>query len=328
MKVSRRRFPGVAGGRATLLAALLMTMIAGGDVWSQSTTIRIVVPFGPGGAASVLARTVANAIEQRPGFAAVVENRPGGGAVVATEAVAHAAADGNTLLIANTAFLINAQLRKRDYDPLTSFEPICSLVSSPSFIAVNSASPYYTLADLVDAAREKPGALTVATLAATGSHLALEMLKRRANVDFSFAPYPGSPLAVAALLSGQVTSMADNYAAMGEYVSRGELRVLATFSRSRIEAMPSIPTIAESGYKDFGYEGWFGLFAPANSPNEAVSRLARWTTDALQAPEVRRGLSPLGLLPSNRCGADFADFLRKQYDDFGRIIREANIKEE
>jgi tripartite-type tricarboxylate transporter receptor subunit TctC len=224
--------------------------------------------------------------------------------------------------------LINPYLRKQDYDPLTSFVPICNLVNAPSFIAVSSASPYRTLADLVDAARAKPGDLTLATFTATGTHIAFEMLKQRANVDITFVPYPGSAPAVTALLGGHVTAMADNYATMAEHAIAGKLRVLATFSGNRIEALPSIPTIAESGYKDVAYEAWFGLFAPANAPKEAVARLTRWTTAALQVQQVRQKLEPLGLYPISMCGADFAALLRKQYDDFGRIIRAADIKAE
>jgi tripartite-type tricarboxylate transporter receptor subunit TctC len=327
LKRPRGRSSRLGGVAAVLPLVSAVLMALSGHAASQAMrTIKIVVPFAPGGAASVMARLVADQISQMQGLTVVVENRPGGSTVIGTEAVARSSADGNTLLVTNPAIVINPHLRKQDYDPLTSFEPICNLVSAPSFIAVNSASPYRTLAEFVDVARAKPGQLTLATFPATGTHIAFEMLKHRANVDITFIPYSGSAPAVTALLGGHVTSMADNYATMAEHVNAGKLRALATFSRNRIEALPSIPTVAESGYEE--YEGWFGLFAPANAPKEAVSRLIRWTTSALQVPEVRQKLEPLGLYPISMCGAAFATLLRKQYVDFGRIIREANIKAE
>ncbi len=257
---------------------------------------------------------------------AKARNRGGWGTRRGSERYGDLAPDGNTLLITNPGILINAHLRKQDYDPLTSFEPVCKLVSLPNVLAVNSDSPYRSLADLLNAARARPGALTLATFTASGSHIAFESLKHKANVDITFVPYPGSAPAVTALLGGHVTAMIDNYATMAEHVNAGRLRALATFARTRVEGL-NIPTVAEAGI-DMDYEGWFGLFAPANVPKETVSQIARWTTAALQAPDVRQKLEPLGLLPPPVCGPEFAVSLRKSYEEFGRTIREANIKAE
>ena len=123
-----------------------------------------------------------------------------------------------------------------------------------------------------------------------------------------------------------MTAMMDNYSTMAEHVNAGRLRALATTARHRVEGL-NIPTVAEAGI-DMDYEGWFGLFAPANVPKETVSQIARWTTAALHAPAVRQKLEPLGLLPPTVCGAEFAVLLRKSYEEFGRTIREANIKAE
>jgi tripartite-type tricarboxylate transporter receptor subunit TctC len=314
----------VASAVVITSASLLITIAS---AWSQvAKTVRIVTPFAPGGAASVLAGTVADQISKSQDFTAVIENKPGEGTLTATEAVARSPADGNTVLVTNLALLINAHLRKTDYDPLTSFEPICRLVNSASFIAVNSASPYHTLSDFIDAARAKPGELTAAINPASGPHIAFEALKRRANVDITFVPYAGSAPAVADLLGGRVVAMADNYVAMSEYVNAGKLRVLATFARNRIEALPTIPTAAESGYKDVEYEGWWGLFAPANTPKDSVARLVSWSKAATHAPDARQKLEALGLFQVDMCGAEFAELLRVQYDYFGQVIRQANIK--
>jgi len=325
MKLPRRKFLHLAAGAAALACSVTPALLS--SAWSQTArTVKIIVPLAPGGAASVLARLLADQIGAMPGVTAVVENRPGGGTAVGTVAVARSAPDGNTLLVTNPGILINAHLRKLDYDPLTSFEPVCKLVSLPNVLAVNSGSPYRTLTDLINAARTKPGALTLATFTASGSHIAFESLKHKANVDITFVPYPGSAPAVTALLGGHVTAMIDNYATMGEHVNAGRLRPLATFARTRVEGL-NIPTVAEAGI-DMDYEGWFGLFAPVNVSKETVSQIARSATAALQAPGVRQKLEPLGLLPPTVCGPEFAASLRKSYEEFGRTIREANIKAE
>jgi tripartite-type tricarboxylate transporter receptor subunit TctC len=310
----------LAAGAAAFVG---LGVLAGGTQSQTARTIRLVVPFAPGGAASVVARLLADQISATQRVTVVVENRPGGGTVIATEAVARSMPDGNTLLINQPVLLINPLLRKQNYDPLSSFEPICKLIDQPSVLAVNSESPYRNLNDFVAAARAKPGELTVATF---GVNLALEEFKRRANVNIALVPYAGSAPAVTALLGGHISAMVDNFATMGEHVNAGKLRALATFVPKRVDGLAHIPTFAESGYNT--YEGWWGLFAPAKMPRQTASELVAWTTAAMQRPEVKQRLEPLGLYPSNMCGAQFSEFLHKQYEDFGRIIREANIKVE
>ena len=231
--------------------------------------------------------------------------------------------------MASSDFLVSPHLRKLNYDPLTSFEPICNLVSYPTVIAVNSVSPYRTLADLLNAARAKPGELALASIGpATVYQIAIESLKRAAKVDMTFVPYPGGAPALNALLGEHVTSLFLSYSTMAEQLKAGKLRALATWSRTRIESLPELPTVAESGYKDYEMDEWNGVLAPARTPKNAVSQLADRFTAALQAPEVKRKLVAQGLYPVGMCGADFGALLRKQYDDFGRVIRETNIKAE
>jgi tripartite-type tricarboxylate transporter receptor subunit TctC len=271
---------------------------------------------------------LAEQFEHTQSVTVVIENRPGGAGVIGAEAVSRAAADGATLLLANPSIIINSLLRKQSYDPLTSFEPICNLVILPLFVAVNSASPYQSLANFLDAARTKPGQLTLASLTATVSHIGFEMLKRRANVDITFVPFPGGAPAVTALLGGHVSSMIDNYGTIAEQVSGGKLRAVATLSRSRVEDLPDVPTVAESGYSGFEADGWFGLFAPSHLRKETASQIAQWTTAGLKAPELRRRLALLAMHPTNMCGTDFDVYIRKQYETFGRAVQEANMKAE
>ena len=251
----------------------------------------------------------------------------GAGAVIGYEAVSRAAPDGNTLLVNAPSFVINPLLRKVNYDPLIGFEPICYLVRLPLVFVVNSASPYRTLVELLTAARTKPGELSLASVGpATIQHIAFEMLKRSANVNITFVPYSGNPAAVNALLGGHVTAVLSNYENVIDQLNAGTLRALATTSRIRIEPLPQVPTVSETGYKDYEVNNWFGLVAPSKTPKEVISQFAEWANTAMLAPEVKTKLVKLALYPAGMCAADFAAHLRKEYEDYGRLIRDANIK--
>jgi tripartite-type tricarboxylate transporter receptor subunit TctC len=310
------------------VATVLFTMI-GHDAPSQTRTIKIVVASSPGGVNDIMARLLAEQIGRVQGPTIIVENRPGAGEAIGTEAVARAAPDGNTVLIAANPFIINPQMRKVGYDPLTSFEPICHLVSSPTIIVVNSSSSYRTLADLIEAARAKPGELTLASVG-PGSpfHLGFEVLKRAAKVDMTFVPYPGNAPSVNALLGEHVTSMFGTYPNVAEQLTAGRLRALAVATRTRIEQLPDVPTVAESGYKDYEVDAWFGVFAPAKTPTETLSQLAGWFTAALALPELKAKLDAQGLYPVGACGSDFGTRLRRQYEEYGRVIKDAQIRAE
>jgi tripartite-type tricarboxylate transporter receptor subunit TctC len=325
MKLSYRRFLHLVGLAAAV--AVLSVTVTGHGAWSQTVrTIKVVVPVQPGGSIDLLARLLGQQIGRAQGPTMV----PLGAACETASVPIIEPAPGrfsiNTLLITSPILVINPHLRKVNYDPLTSFEPICHLANAPSVIVVNSASRYRTLADLLDAARAKPGDLTLA--GAGPFYIAFEMLKHAANLNMTFVPYPGGAPAVTALLGEHVTSVFTDYPPLAEQLKAGKLRALATGSRTRAEALPDVPTVAESGYKDYDVEQWFGLFAPAKTPKETVSQLVGWFTAALRVPEVKAKLVVQGLYPVGICGADFGAFFRKQYDDYGRAIREANIKVE
>jgi tripartite-type tricarboxylate transporter receptor subunit TctC len=312
-----------------LLAISVALLVPAGHRASSQTTrpIKIIVPFPPGGNTDALARLLAGQVGRAQGATMVIENRPGASTEIGMEAAARAISDGNTLLIIGATFLVRPHLRKLSYDPLTSFEPICDLTSTPEAIVVNSASPYRTIADLLDAARFKSGELTLAGIGpGTATEIAFERLKRAANVDMTFVPYPGNAPAVNALLGEHVTSVLADYTILAEQLKAGRLRALATLSPKRVEPFLDVPTLAESGFPNFQMEILNWLFAPANTPKEAISRLAGWFAAALQAPEVRPKLVKLGLYPVGMCGPDFAAHVRTQYEEYGNMIREANIK--
>jgi tripartite-type tricarboxylate transporter receptor subunit TctC len=316
----------ICGGMAAVMLMLCVCPSAS----SQTTrTIRIVVPVAPGGSNDILARLLGERAGQAQGQTMLIENRPGAGGAVGAEAVSRAAPDGNTVLIMSPSFVIIPQLRRLNYDPLNGFESICHLARAPTVIVVNGASPHRTLADLFNAARAKPGDLTLAA-SGTGTffHIAFEMLKRAATVNITYVPYSGGAPAVTALLGDHVTSVFTDHPTVSEQLNGGKLRALATGSLTRIQQLAEVPTVAESGYVDYEADNWFGLYAPAKTPKDTISRLAALFVAALQAPETKQKLLANGLLPVGMCGSDFAAYLRRQYDQFGRVIREANIKTE
>jgi tripartite-type tricarboxylate transporter receptor subunit TctC len=314
--------------RALVLAFAIALIVADQIASAQTGTIRIVLPVPPGGAGDIVARLLVEQVSRVQGQTMVIESRPGAGTTIGTEAVTRAAPDGSTLLINAPFLLISPHLRKVSYDPLSSLEPVCYLVSSPGVIVVNEASPYRTLADLLGAARTKPGQLTFASAGpGTTHHIGFEMLRRAADVDLIYVPYPGGAPAISALLGGHVTSVLAEYAPLAEHLKAGKLRAIATTAGTRIPALPDLPTVAES-YKNYEVDFWWGLFAPAKTPKQTITRLASWFTAAMQVPELKEKLVAQGFFPVGTCGADFAALLRKQFDEYGRIIREANIKSE
>jgi tripartite-type tricarboxylate transporter receptor subunit TctC len=298
--------------------------------WPQTAgQIKIVVPSPSGGTGDVVARLLADQIGRVQRTTVVIENRPGAGTLIATDVVLHAVPDGSTVLIVAPPFLINPHVRKLDYDPLNSFEPICHLVRSPAILVVDSASQYRTLTDLLNAARARPGELTLASTGpATATHIAFERLKRMAGVNMTFIPYPGMAPAINAVLGQHVTAAFGNYGDLIEQIKAGKLRAVAAATQTRIESLTDVPTFAELGYSDLEADVWYGLVAPVGTPKTAISQFAKWTTDALQVPEIKSKLAAVGISVVAKCGEDFATFLRKQYEDYERTIHEADIKVE
>lgn len=322
MQGSKRNRWAVALAAASLCAAL------GCSAWSQTgRPIRLILPFAPGGPADAMARLVAEQIGATGGPAMAVEAHPGAATEIGTELVSRAAPDGNTLGIVSNSFIVLPHLRKLNYDPLKSFEPICKLANFVSLIVVNGEQPYHTLADLIAAAHARPGALTLGTIGpATASHIAFVMFTRAADADITFVPFNGYTAAVQALLGNHITSAIADYSSLQGELKTGALRALATTARTRVAALPDVPTIMEQGYKDVAAEFFAGVVAPANTPPQTVAQLIALFAGAMQAPKIEARFDALGFFAGGECGADFAAVLRRDYADFGRVIRDANIK--
>jgi tripartite-type tricarboxylate transporter receptor subunit TctC len=318
------------GLAAIALVAATLTALAGQAAWPQTTpTVKIVVPYPPGSGPDILSRLMADEIGRAKGPTMLVENRPGGGTVIGTEAAARAAPDGGTILLVANSFIINPVLRKVNYDPATSFEPICYLAATPLVLVVNASSPYRTLADLIGAARAKPGEVVLSSGGPASSlHIAIEVLKRAAGINVTYVPYAGTAPSINALLGGHVTAVFADYPTVVAQLQSGTLRGLVTTSRARIEALPDVPTFADTGVTNYEADIFYGYVAPAKTPPAMISQLSGWLSDALKAPETKPKLAKQGLFPVGTCGAEFGAYMRNLGDEYTRIIRESNIKAE
>ncbi len=274
-------------GTVAALAFILLTL-SGATAWPQGgQTIRLILPFPPGGPADAMARLVAEQVGAAGGPTMVVESHPGAGTEIGTEYVFRSDPDGNTLGIISNSFVVLPLIRKLNYDPFTDFAPICELASFPPLIVVNADSPYHTLADFINAAHARPGVLTLGTIGpATSTQLAFEMLKYKAKANITFVPFTGYTPAVQALLGKQITSAIADFSTLQGQIQTGKLRALATTARTRIASLPNVPTVAESAY-DVKQEFFGGVVAPAKTPKETIAKLTDLFKAALQAPTIK-----------------------------------------
>lgn len=311
-----------------LLAAVALLASFGGAAWSQTArTIKIVVPYTPGSGPDILSRLMSEQIGRAQGPTVVVENRPGGGTLIGTEAAMRAAPDGNTVLLVAPGFVVNPALKPQVYDVTANFEPVCHLVSTPIVFVVKGDAPYRSLNDFIAAARGKPGEMSVAAGGpATSLHITHEVIKRAANLDVTYVPYGGTAPAVNALLGGHVQAVVADYPTVAAQLKAGALRPLVTASGTRAAVLPEVPTLIETGLTKYETDIFYGLVAPAKTPPEALSQLSGLFDAAVHVPDVKPKLDQLGLAVVGRCGAPFGSYLRKQVEDYSRVIQEAGIK--
>ena len=318
-----RKMLGLVGLACLLIAA------TGREACAQNKTIRIIVPYTPGSGPDILSRLLSEEIGNEQGPTVVVENRPGAGTVVGTEVVQRAEPDGSTVLLVASSFVINPALHRGNYDPAKDFAPLCYLAATPMVLVVQGASPYKTLADLIAAARAHPGELAFASGGPGSSlHIAIEVLRRAANIDINYVPFGGTAPAVATLLGGHVAAVWADYPTVVAQLQAGTLRGLVTTSRNRVETLPDVPTFAETGVSNYEADIFYGLVAPAKTPDATLAQLSKTFATALKAPVMKSKLAKEGLFPVGTCGVEFGAYMKKLGDDYARIIGEAHIKTE
>jgi tripartite-type tricarboxylate transporter receptor subunit TctC len=306
--------------------ALLLIAVAAGQAVSQNSVIRIVVPYTPGSGPDILSRLMADEIGNEQGPSMVVENRPGAGTVVGTEVVQRADPDGSMVLLVASSFVINPALKRGNYDTAKDFAPVCYLASTPMVLVVLGTSPYKTLADLIAAARSKPGGLTFASGGPGSSlHVAIEVLRRAADLNLTYVPFGGTAPAIATLLGGHVDAVWADYPTVVAQLQAGTLRGLVTTSHARVATLPDVPTLAETGVTKYEADIFYGIVAPAKTPPDTLKQLIKMFSSALQAPDMKPKLAKEGLFPVGICGAEFGAFMKKMSDDYERIIAESHI---
>lgn len=316
--------------RALFAVAALGTLAAPARAQGWPTRpIRLIAPFPPGGGTDFIARLVADRIPARSGWTMVVENRPGAGGNIGLDVVAKAAADGYTLGIGQTSNMaVNPALYpSMPFDPLVDLTPIGTVAAQPNLLVVAADTPYRSVADLVAAARARPGDLVAANAGnGTVGHLAGELFARAAGIQLLHVPYRGAAPAVSDLLGGRAQLFFSNPLAVGSLVSGGRLRPLAVTSPQRARGLLDVPTLAEQGFPGFDVRLWTGLVGPARLPGAVVSSVNTALQAALAEPETQARMASEGSEPFPGSAEDFAAFLRREHEIWGRVVREAGIR--
>jgi tripartite-type tricarboxylate transporter receptor subunit TctC len=286
------------------------------------------VPFPPAGATDIVGRIVAQKLSERLGQPVVVENRPGAGGSLGSDLAAKATPDGYTILMATSStHSIGPVLQKLPYDPIRDFAPITHVANVPNVLVVSPKLPAKNLAELVALARSQPGKLNYAS-AGVGSitQLNAELFKMIAKVDIVHVPYKGTQLSIPDLANGSVSMLFDSLASAVPNIKSGNVRPLALNAPRRSALFPDLPTLAEAGMPEFDLYTWFGMFAPAGTPPEAVARIQREVVAGLKSPDVLERFAAVGAEPVGSTPAEFVERIRSDAAKWGEVIRAGNIR--
>jgi tripartite-type tricarboxylate transporter receptor subunit TctC len=308
------------------LVALAQPSAAQGS-WPERP-VHLLVGFPAGSQPDIVARLIAQKLTETEGKPVVVENITGSAGNIAADRVAKAAPDGYTIgLLSQTHMVVNPALYKLPFDPVKDFAPISRVTMSANMLVVNNAVPAKTVTELVNLARLQPGGLTFASSGnGTGSHMAAELFMASTATILRHVPYKGVVAAIPDLVAGRVTMMFSPIPVVLPLVREGRLRALAITSLQRSPAVPELPTVAESGYPGFAATNWYGLVAPAGTPQAIVRRLHLDTLKALQLPDVRAGLERLGIEVTGDSPEEFAAAIRAEMPIWAKVIKDAGIK--
>ena len=290
--------------------------------------VTIVVGFEPGGGTDTTARILQPVLGEQLGQQIVVEHRAGAGGNIAVDHVAKAAPDGYTLVLANVgALAVNPHILKTPYDPLKDLAPISMAAEFANVLVVQPSLNVKTVGDFVKLAQSKPATVTYASSGIGGAgHLSGELLKRMANVDIVHVPYKGGGPAMQGFLGGQVDSFFATPISSISQIRAGKAIAVATTGSKRAALMPDVPTIAESGYPGYEALNWYGFLAPRGVQKEVVERLNKEIVKALAHPQVVAALHKTGTEPKSSTPEEFAAYIKREYDTWGKVVKEAGIK--
>ena len=309
----------------TLGGMLLLAGVAG-SAHAQNypaRPVRMMVPYAPGGGVDIMGRIVAAKLSEKFGVQFVVDNRGGGASVIGTDIVAKASPDGYTLLMANPSLAANpAMMEKLPYDAVRSFTPVIAWAESYNVLVVHPSMPVKTTKELVALAKSKPGQLNYAS-AGDGSaiYLAMALFENVTGINLVHIPYKGAGPAITDVLGGQVSIMFAATPPVVQHASAGRLRALGVSSAKRLDVLPSVPTIAESGFPQYVLSNWYAVMAPAKTPDAIVNRLNAELNTMLQSADVKERIAALGAEPGGGTPAQFTERLRKEIDIWAKVLK-------
>lgn len=313
-----------------LLVSLGLGAQAQAPAW-PSKPITLIVPYAAGGFGDIRARKIGERLSKSLGVPVVVENRAGAGGVVGTHSLVKSAPDGHTIAMGNLAPLaVNVSLMKKlPYDPARDVEPIILLERAPLILSTAPALGVTSLKDLVAKAKASPGKLSYGSSGIGGAHhLSGAMFAHQAGIDIVHVPYKGGAAAATDLLAGHIAMMFEmGYAAMPS-IKAGKIKPLAVSSRKRLAALPDVPTLDESGFKDFESYNWQGIIAPKGTPPAVIARLSKELNDILQQPEMKEMFADTVSEPVGGSPAEFAAFIRSETAKWAAVVKTANIQPE
>jgi tripartite-type tricarboxylate transporter receptor subunit TctC len=291
--------------------------------------VRLIIPFPPGGSNDVVGRMIATHLGEHLGKQVIVDNRSGAGGVIGTEIGANAAPDGYTLAIISIAHAVNPWLYKLNYDPIKSFTPIAVLASGPNVLAINPALPVNSVKELVALAKQKPGELQYAS-AGVGSfqHLGGELFKLEAGVDMLHVPFKGGGPAMIDVMGGHTKLVFSSLVQTTPHIKSGKLKPLGTGGLKRNPVLPDVPTIAEAGVPGYEAVNWWGIVAPAGTPQAIIDKLHKDIAAVQASPEVQKQFSTEGAEIVQMSPAEFGTFMEREMKKWERVVKEGKIKAE
>lgn len=314
--------------RPALIAPLLLPALARAQSWPERP-LRMIVPIAPGGLTDTLGRLIAARLSARLGQPVAVENRTGGGGVIGMEAAARAPADGyNMVLVYQGVASVNPVLhRNLPYDTLRDFSAIALVATFPIVLSVRAEGGPATLAEFIERAKARPGALSYGSAGnVTTSHLAMELFRQQVGIDLLHVPFRGEAPAMQELVAGRVDCAFASLTVTAPLIQGGPLRALGIATRERSPLAPNIPTIASQGVPGFAVNGWYGVLTPKGSPDAVRERLEREIASILQEPETLARLTQLGCAPEFAPGAAADAWIRQEMETWRRVVTAAGIR--
>jgi tripartite-type tricarboxylate transporter receptor subunit TctC len=313
------------------LAALACCALIAGAASGQgfpNKPVKLIVPFTAGSATDILARTVGQKLTEMWGQSVIVDNRPGAGGTIGAAIAAKSPPDGYTLLVNSAAHAYNPWIYPGlSFDTVKDFVDVAPLAGQPNVLVVAPTTGYKNVADLIAAAKAKPGVLNVGSAGTgSGTHINAEKFRLAAGIDVVHIPYKGTPEALTDTMTGRITYFFSPISAALPNIREGKLVALGVSTARRSSVLPKVPTIAESGLPGFDYNLWVGLFAPAGTPADIVDKIARDVGTAIATPELKERLAALGAEAMPMTPAEFTKFVGAEIEESGKVIKAAGIK--